>query len=213
VDNARQESPADRTPSGGGTRWTYLKLTQGAFFIYLSQRLVPRIAGTHRTGRCCASWNLDDGGDFHAHRPAITANTEPGVLTKDSGPMTLSKRMSPVEPVNTLISQRCHRTQKPLEPWARHPWSCCQDCLPRAGQQHLVANAQTCSLMKDPCGASIANFWDCHDCHDILELSQPNNYLRSALRRRLLTDFLRLYTTIHTCSKKRIYSIEYGYSL
>ena len=62
----------------------------------------------------------------------------PGALTGESGLRNLSNRMISAAPVKTLISQRCHRPKKLLEPWVRHPWSCCQDRLSRAGQQHHV---------------------------------------------------------------------------
>ena len=81
----------------------------------------------------------------------ITAVKDPGVLTGDSGLRNLSNRMISAAPVKTLISQRCHNPKKLLEPWVRHPWSCCQDRLSRAGQQHLVTSAETCSQMKHPC--------------------------------------------------------------
>ena len=81
----------------------------------------------------------------------ITAVKDPGALTGESRLRNLSNRMISAAPVKTLISQRCHSPKKLLEPWVRHPWSCCQDRLSRAGQQHLVTSAQTCSQMKHPC--------------------------------------------------------------
>ena len=81
----------------------------------------------------------------------ITAVKDPGALTGESRLRNLSNRMISAAPVKTLISQRCHRPKKLLEPWVRHPWSCCQDRLSRAGQQHLVTSAQTCSEMKHHC--------------------------------------------------------------
>ena len=81
----------------------------------------------------------------------ITAVKDPGALTGESGLRNLSNRMISAATVKTPISQRCHRPKKLLEPWVSHPWSCYQDRLSRAGQQHLVTSAQTCSQMKHPC--------------------------------------------------------------
>lgn len=147
----------------------------------------------------------------------ITAVKDPGALTGESGLRNLSNRMISAAPVKTLISQRCHRPKKLLEPWVRHPWSCYQDRLSRAGQQHLVTSAQTCSQMKHPCfhreletgnQSQLTRIWErfwstnspsCEICGE----KSDCRILIAGCRPFLCGPYSHLTSSTHTCSKNK----------
>ena len=111
---ARRPDDDGTCASGGDTRWTYLELTSTAFCIRLSRRSVPpnhRKSACGHLERCCASWNLDDPGSFHAQRRSRSRHVAWSTHQRLRIEEPVETRMISAAPVQMLISQRCHRTQ------------------------------------------------------------------------------------------------------